>query len=417
MRTYYPASGAGKKRLAADIYEQTKSICYYFAFDMLRDHEEALLAIRRTMVRMMRSYEIIHPENSGELKRAAAILCRYVALDILHSKGREESLPEPQEDDGQESVSTGRIDIYRALDAIGRLPSRSRTVVLLNGVFRMTDPDIAEVLRMSMYAVGQRRTQGRRFLYQAMNPRRQEGEKPSKEEWAAVNDALALWLSQKIVWAEAIANVDPPELSEEFERETLRQMVADPSFFESFAEGVRRNKLRAAAILVGIAALAVLIGLYGRGTPSEEGSVPAMQRVKSQIALAAGYNPSASENSQTSLREVPASMYFVSGDTLVFIDPDTLLLYRLEKGVAPKELCNLAPAAKTHLGIERVGVHGKAIHLAFVDGTGAEVIGNPAEVSITPYWQTAWFEGSDPLTVQMKKGVRINNTMFTFAVK
>ncbi|MCF6317392.1 MAG: RNA polymerase sigma factor [Marinosulfonomonas sp.] len=147
-----------------------------YAARLLNERSEAEDVVQEAMLRL---WKIAPDWRQGEAKvttwlyRVVTNLCtdrlrkrRDVALDAV---------AEP--DDGRASVAQGMIEAQRAAAltaALATLPERQRQAVVLRHLEGATNPEIAQVLEISVEAVESLTARGKRALASALADQRQE---------------------------------------------------------------------------------------------------------------------------------------------------------------------------------------------------------------------------------------------------
>ena len=87
-------------------------------------------------------------------------------------------------------------------------------------------------------------------------------------------------------------------------------------------------------------------------------------------------------------------------------------MYRVEKDHPASGLINLRKNLEETGGVEHVGEQDGKIYLAFMDGRGGIISGQPAKISLEDYWQEDWFtnQKADPTV----PSVVINSVEYLF---
>ncbi len=146
------------------------------AFRLLGDHAEAEDVAQEALMRL---WKIAPDWRQGEAKvstwlyRVVGNLC----TDRLR-KARGvglESIPEPE--DGQPGPAGAMLDRARASAlqaALQNLPDRQRQAVVLRHIEGLTNPEIAEVMMISVEAVESLTARGKRALIRELDGRREE---------------------------------------------------------------------------------------------------------------------------------------------------------------------------------------------------------------------------------------------------
>lgn len=142
---------------------------------MLGDAAEAEDVAQEAMLRLWRAAAAWRP---GEAKvgtwlyRVASNLC----LDRLRRRRPTGELPEDAADAGPSALAgIARADRAAALDAaLAELPERQRLAIVLRHIEERGNPEIAEILGVSVEAVESLLARGRRALTARLAPRREE---------------------------------------------------------------------------------------------------------------------------------------------------------------------------------------------------------------------------------------------------
>ncbi|ALI54866.1 RNA polymerase, sigma subunit, ECF family [Celeribacter marinus] len=160
------AFGNGDRASAQALTMRLTPVVLGYATRLLRDHAEAEDVAQEAMLRLWK----IAPEwRQGEAKvttwlyRVVTNLCTD-RLRKKRGKGLDE-IAEPE--DGQPSQETRLMDKARvsALEAaLGTLPERQRQAVVLRHIEGLSNPDIAQILNVSVEAVESLVSRGKRLL-------------------------------------------------------------------------------------------------------------------------------------------------------------------------------------------------------------------------------------------------------------
>lgn len=142
---------------------------------MLGDAAEAEDVAQEAMLRLWRGAASWRPGEAGAgtwLYRVASNLC----LDRLRRRRPGGELPEHAADDRPSALATlVKADRVAALDAaLAELPERQRLAIVLRHIEERGNPEIAEILGVSVEAVESLLARGRRTLAALLAPRREE---------------------------------------------------------------------------------------------------------------------------------------------------------------------------------------------------------------------------------------------------
>ncbi len=166
----------GDKQAAEALTRRLVPVVLAHAYRLLGERSEAEDVAQEAMMRLWK----IAPEwRQGEAKvttwlyRVTANLCtdrlrkrRSVALD---------DVPEPLDDTAsapEQIQDKARMDALQ--EALGGLPERQRQAVVLRHIEGMQNPEIAEIMEISIEAVESLTARGKRALTQALSKRRDE---------------------------------------------------------------------------------------------------------------------------------------------------------------------------------------------------------------------------------------------------
>lgn len=149
-------SAARPNQLAADYERHAPAITRHLE-RVLRDRDEAREVLQETFCRLLRDAQ---PEGSGRSKAYIFQVATNLARDRLRRRNRTARIfadgPIGEVTDGgpgPERVATSQRTAARLIEALGALPERTRTVLLLHRFDAMTYDEIARALGVSTRTV------------------------------------------------------------------------------------------------------------------------------------------------------------------------------------------------------------------------------------------------------------------------
>lgn len=172
------AFAAGDRAAAAALTQRLTPRAYGLAFRLTGDRAAAEDIVQEAMMRLWR----IAPDWQPGLARVSTWLYRVVTnLCIDHKRrraGRDGSLDDaPDLADGAQSAVEDLQDAARAQAlqaALDQLPDRQRMAVVLRHLQDLTNPQIAEVMEISVEAVESLTARGKRALTRLLAVRKAE---------------------------------------------------------------------------------------------------------------------------------------------------------------------------------------------------------------------------------------------------
>lgn len=384
-------------------FHANKNIAYHIAYDYTKD-EPTAEAVVEDVMRTMRTAGFLEGTYSDDEQRGLlALITRHRAL--VAARARSGGVPPSDEASLPMPVLVGDADVSLFGEWINQVPTRDRIVLLLARIFDLSDAKIAKVLRLKPQSVTKRRSRCLQFMTDRMREARGDAER--LEENPAFLTALALWLKSRMQSIEARAAIDPHVYSTTTE-ERMLALMSDPHRERAFralhASGSRLPLLLGGFVLVVIIIFAIIKAIDTNHGLGKNGTTAI---VSSETAP-----PAETEPVITETREIPPSHYAFYADRMVFFDGESGMLYRVKNGGTPEKLLDIGKAVDDGMGLQYIGDRDDTIYLAFIDGKGGRIEGQPAMLKLDQYWQSNWF--ANQLTSVPVQRVIVDTTAFTF---
>lgn len=393
------AKESNRNRVAYEIFHLTKNISFHIARTRLQNSVDAEKVVQRSLCDAMKLLEYVDLSDRMQVKGLVAILTTQNA----NSRARKERADNRGEGTTRQ-IAQGDLlqdeDLYRLVHGIWQLTVRDRAALLLAGLYHMPLREIATLLHTMKNRVELRIQRGLHFLGEhAPSPKRL-----SVEE-GLLPQALASWMEEYLNRLEAISNADPYLFTHDFERRTIHQMITGQGAVKEMLEG------RKSMILIFLGAglgLIFLLFLFSRIFSSQP---PKKEEAESAISL-----PSSEpqEPEFHALVSVPRAYSAPYQSTCLFIDPETYMLYEVPKGGEGKKMYDLSLMVKENGKPVHLGKVDDVIYIAFINGKGGKLSGNPIEFTKTPYWESAWFYNQQEKVDSEWEGVVMNGVKYSF---
>ncbi len=170
------AYGKGDREAAALLAARVAPRVMALAARLLGDRAEAEDVTQETMLRLWKAAPKWRP-GEAKVSTWAYRVGRNLCIDRLrkHRPVDLDAIPEPPSDAPSAAATLLEADRARALDrALSRLPERQRAAVTLRHLEGLANPEIAEVLEISVEAVESLTARGKRALAALLAGRREE---------------------------------------------------------------------------------------------------------------------------------------------------------------------------------------------------------------------------------------------------
>lgn len=387
------------------IFNRSKNFSYHIAFTFLQDPKKSEKTVIDTMTRLAH-YENLVPEGWEEGKYFIGLLTSHLALvQLRKDRGRlDRSVYEDLFTDSSDFSLTGNR-IYDLEKAVGTLNFQDQIILAFKVCFGLSDEDLGALLRLRPSAVSRRVSQSLFVLNQRV-PRRDQ--RPYYPEDPAIHQAFFFKLKERTNRIEALSNLNKHSFSQGFERRAMQSIASGKSgsFFDHFF-GFFTNK-RTSVYAIGMSIfllLLVIAALMGGKEPGSRKAELMNQTEKEEQAE----KPQVMEK-----RSLPSGYYAIYDTTVLFVDPDSCKVYEVLQGGEVKELFNLKEPVKENGRIMHVGKADEIVYVAFANGKGGSIQGQPAEFNLTPYWEAAWFRGTKKLNEEDKREVIAGNITYQF---
>lgn len=340
---------------------------------------------------------------------------------VLKDKSIEEKTDDGEKIDREEVEKANPdnlISTYQA--ALRDMPVRERALFLLAVHFRLSDEEIAKVLSQS---TGQISREIERISEQLSNRVRDDEIEPNLRR-KSMQQACAFQVKTLVDRLEAFASLNDHTFSSDevpgpqapvyrpVDRPVSgqdRPQRGEKARGDSSANGTLSPKAKSASsprfkdqtkvatksayYISGILAILVLLVL-ARFTilkPKDQGRLASSDQSSTSEEVVQSSSEETPVTRET--RSVPSRYYGAYNNTILFVDPEDNTVFEYPKGGEVKKILNIDEAASQHGGIHHIGKVDDTIYLAFMDGKAGHISGEPAELTLEPYWQKAWFEG------------------------
>lgn len=396
----------GQKQDGVKFYHQYKNMAYHIAFSFTHEEKSAEQVVAEVMG-IFQECGIFESELSREERKGLLVLVTrhraLVASRALRNNGEschDVHIPMPS------LIGDAEVSVYG--EQIARIPERDRIVLQLSLLFALSDDRISHLLRMKRNAVNARRTRALAFI--ADQNSLSDEARASLLENSSFRTALHLWLKSHINSVEAVSHMDTHVFAPETEECILSALQGRPVYKRAI-NGIARLGESQNRILYLVAALVLCVILIltfmrffgGRGHQKFE-----IQN--SEISSDA--SEASSEEIVTEIRQVKRAHAAFYKDRILFLDEKNGVLYEAKIGADVRPVINLKEAITNAYGIEHIGYQDGRIYLAFVNGKGGHISGNPIQLTMEQYWAKAWFKNQDdqPATSQ----VRVDGVEYQF---
>lgn len=242
----------------------------------------------------------------------------------------------------------------------------------------------------------------------------ENGEEAPAQDESAQKQAADQSRANRPVYAPQSAHVGMNEMNKQPHRGGL-----SPQDVEQYApRNAPKTKLsnKSAYYISGILAILVLLVLARftifKPNDSEQASSSALSSGELTSESISEETPVANET-----RSIPGRYYGVYDNTILFVDPEDNTVYEYPKGGDVKKVLAIDELASEHAGIHHIGKVDDVIYLAFMDGKGAHISGDPAEATMEPYWQKDWFEGQIEGQPQLEEPLIYDGVAYQFEGK
>lgn len=419
------------KRERLPHHERLENLSYQAAFRHCHEEERAAETARTTLARLEKYSNRIAQMDPLDQK---SLVCLVTTYHILSQNDLEEDLGQLDEKTIQNAGNLEADDLVYTYNAVlDKMGPKMRALFLLAVHFRLSDRQIAQFLDCDTDYISRAIEEISESLSRLVKD--EEVDPDLRRE--SMQRACSFQLKSLVDRLEAVSSLNPRPLHEHRRvRQELRPSegsaqetqpvdsdVASAPRAPKTSESKKANdslwgalqrgdffSRRAGYYLSGLLALLVLI-LLARFTIFKP--APKEKKVASESVISLA---SQSESSEpiTAEHPIPARYYSHYENLLLFVDPETGMVYECPRDGAVREVLNILPAMKDHAGIHHIGKVEEVIYLAFMDGKGAKISGQPAKLQIEPYWQKVWFEGQLEGLPQVQSPFVYNGISFQF---
>jgi RNA polymerase sigma factor (sigma-70 family) len=168
----------GEARAARDLTALLAPRAYAQAFRMLGNTAEAEDVVQDALMRLWRAapnWQAGGAQVSTWLYRVVANLCIDRMRRSKHVSLQDEDTPEPQDPGpGQEAQLIQKARLSALYAALRKLPDRQRQAVVLRHIEGLSNPEIAEIMEVSVEAVESLSARGKRALSKDLGPHKKE---------------------------------------------------------------------------------------------------------------------------------------------------------------------------------------------------------------------------------------------------
>lgn len=377
-------------------FNQNKNLSYHIAYSGLKDEDKAEAIVEEAMIRI-RDLSLFDKEIGFKDKKAIlVILTKYMTFSELIKQGNS-SAGEKDSDFFLNYDRSAEISAY--IDLMEAMPIKDRLVLLLSLNYRMDDGQISHLLYIKKSSIENRRSRALSYMSAKLN-------KKEDELLADYNlhKASHIWLEGKISSMEAVSNMDPHYFREDMEERVLSSMEKKPIpilIYLKYFPGKYRILM---PILLAMALILTL--MLAKEFKSDKDQAELKKAGGGSLAEGIGKNESRQEIKETRYVTNENAAYYE--DRILFIDATDNKLYNLNKDSSPNLITDLSALIDEHFGVQHIAYMNDAIYLALLDGKGAIITGNPANIKIERYWQTSWFDNQldkSPLKRTVKDGI------------
>lgn len=398
--------------------QKLRNLAYQAAFQHCHQEILAEEAAHHTLQQVSRKETWFSGQTPLDQKGFIGLVATYYALkdkaeETPVEDGEKEESEELEKADPDKLISTYQM-------ALQEMPAREKALFLLAVHFRLSDEEIAKLVAQS---TGQISREIERISEQLSN-RVQDDEVEPTLRRTSMQKACAFQVKSLVDRLEAFASlnehtfsldvvpdpqapvyrpVDRPVSRQDHPQRREKGRGDSPSnwTFPPKAKSASSSRFKdqtkvatkSAYYISGILAILVLLVL-ARFTilkPKDQGRLASSDQ--SSISEEAVQSSSEEAPVTRETRPVPSRYYGAYDNTILFVDPENNTVFECPKGGEVKKILNIDEAASQHGGIHHVGKVDDTIYLAFMDGKAGHISGEPAELTLEPYWQKAWFEG------------------------
>lgn len=379
------ASQAGLK-----FFQQHKNLAYHIAYSFTQDEGRAEEVVRQVM-NILHECGVLDGDWTREEKKALLVLVtRHRAL--VAARANRTQTPAARNTEVTIPSLMGDAEVSVFGEQIARIPERDRIVLQLSVLFSLPDERISALLRMKRSSVISRRTRAMAFIGEQNNLSPQQiKELP---QYPSFVTALHLWLKSHINSVEAVSNLDVHIFAPEMEEQILNDLQGNVLYHRAvskishLSESQNRILLLVGALMIGVIIIFVLLQLLGHPDGNRRFEIE-------ESILSSEEASSASSEEVKEIRQVKRAHAAYYKDRILFLDEKSGILYEAKLGSPVRALLNLSEAITETYGIEHIGYRDERIYLAFVDGQGGHVDGNPPQLTMEEYWAEVWFSGQE----------------------
>lgn len=372
-------------QVSVKFFQQQKNLAYHIAYSLTHEDSRAEEVVREVMG-ILHECGVMDGEWTKEEKKAIlALVTRHRAL--VAARANRSQQPMERHDDVAIPSLVGDAEVSVFGEQIARIPERDRIVLQLSILFSLSDEHIASLLRMKRSAVISRRTRALAFIGAENNLSSTQQQELS--QFPSFVTALHLLLKSYINSVEAVSHLDTHIFAPEREEQILNDLQENILYHRAMNKVSRlRESQNRILLLVGaimIAVILVFVVLQALGHSGEH------RRFEIEESTLSSEQTSSSAEDVTEIRQVKRAHAAYYKDRILFLDEKSGILYEAKLGSPVRALLNLRDALTEAYGIEHIGYQDGRIYLAFVDGRGGHVDGNPPTLTMEEYWVESWF--------------------------
>lgn len=379
------ASQAGLK-----FFQQQKNLAYHIAYSFTQEEGRAEEVVRQVM-NILHECGVLDGDWTKEEKKALLVLVtRHRALVAARSNRPNVQAERNQDVPIPSLMGDAEVSVFG--EQIARIPERDRIVLQLSVLFSLPDERISSLLRMKRSAVISRRTRALAFIGEQndLSPQ-QRKELPQHPSFVT---ALHLWLKSHINSVEAVSHLDTHIFAPAIEEQIVNDLQGNVLYHRAInkisrlSESQNRILLLVGALMIGVIILLVLMQLLGQPGGKRRFEIE-------ESLLSSDETSSKTSEEVTEIRQVKRTRAAYYKDRILFLDEKSGILYEAKLGSPVRALIDLSEAITKTYGIEHIGYRDDRIYLAFVDGQGGHVAGNPPQLTMEEYWAEVWFAGQE----------------------
>lgn len=404
----------------SDLFHRYKNICYHAANLEVRDPELAEKLAQAAMRRMATLLPLAQSCDRLYQKALVVLTTQYMARQYMRKNRL--ALPDQNRFLTKPSslfVLDEVVDTY--LQKIASLSQGDRLAVVLRYGYGFSLKDISQVMNCSHKSTAKRLDRADRFLFLNESPgaRQKTSAKAKKNqtkeaqygEGPELKEACRIYISSSLDTIEAIASIDSHDFSKAYESETVTLMLSDSQEQEK-SKRTLKGFLKEYGTLLLVVLLILLFTLLLAHFLTRSESKPDEEA----LSLTTSNREEAQEEVILEDKVVERPYYACYAEDLVFMDPDTSMVYTVSQEGQVNAWGTVQKALDAGYGLQYIGYsrEQRTVYLALLSGQGAEIKGNPPQLTITDYWYSNWFARKRETPEAIKKGLVVNQVRYLF---